>query len=268
VAKYVVGDVHGCYGALRRLLRECGYRSRRDHLWFVGDLVNRGPSSLDVLDFVMDLDSSRTRCVLGNHDLHLVACAEGVAKPERGDALEEVLESPRVGEIVDWILARPLLVEEGRDVMVHAGWLPEWSIGVARREAMLVSESLQTKAERREVLARRRGAEVVRWDAALPRPARARAAMAALTRLRLCAADGRAEFGFKGSPEEAPCGLLPWFRVPGHRRGRARVIFGHWAALGLVKESRVLALDTGCVWGGKLTAIRLEDLRVTQVSST
>jgi bis(5'-nucleosyl)-tetraphosphatase (symmetrical) len=263
MATYAIGDVHGCYATLQRLLERLGYDRRRDRLWLVGDLVNRGPRSLAVLRWAAGLDPGRSVVVLGNHDLHLLARAEGLAAARRRDTLDEVLAARDRDDLLAWLRGRPLLHREGEWTMVHAGLLPEWTVAAAAELAGETEEQLQGKAGSR-LLATYRDGPPGRFRETLSPAARRRLALAALTRLRTVNGRGRMTTDFSGPPAEAPDGHVPWFAVPGRKSRRTRILFGHWAALGLHLDDGVAGLDTGCVWGRTLTALRLDDGRVFQ----
>jgi bis(5'-nucleosyl)-tetraphosphatase (symmetrical) len=229
----------------------------------VGDLVNRGPASLATLRFVRELGEC-ARVVLGNHDLHLLAVARGVAKPRDDDTLGEVLAAPDCDELLDWLRRRPMMHVEAGHALVHAGLLPQWDIARASELAREVEAELRGPGHR-EFLARLYGSRPDRWSEDLRGIDRLRVIVNAMTRLRFCTPDGVMEFHTKGETAQAPAGYLPWFAVP-HRRSESHtLIVGHWSALGLRIEPKLLALDTGCVWGGKLSAVRLEDRRLYQV---
>jgi bis(5'-nucleosyl)-tetraphosphatase (symmetrical) len=262
VPDYAIGDIQGCMESLRALLARIDYQPGRDRLWLTGDLVNRGPRSLEVLRWARDQGESAL-VALGNHDLHLLARAAGVADRRPRDTIDDVLAAPDRDELVDWLRCRPIVVRDGRLLMVHAGLLPAWSIeqveGLAREiEAELRGPSWAA------LLSEWRGAPSS-WRPELA-PGRRRAlALSAMASLRTVTRDGAMRRDFNGQPDEAPPGCVPWFDHPDRRwRGEARVVFGHWAALGLLLRDDVAALDTGCVWGGKLTALRLDDGAVFQ----
>jgi len=263
MATYAIGDVHGCQATLQRLLKRLGYDRRRDRLWLVGDLVNRGPRSLAVLRWAAELDPARTVAVLGNHDLHLLARAEGVAAPRRRDTLDEVLGARDAGDLLAWLRARPLLHREGEWTMVHAGLLPEWTLPMAERLARDAAEHLRGRSGRR-LLATFRDAPPGRFRETLSPAARRRLALAAFSRLRTLNGRGRMTTDFSGPPAEVPRGYIPWFAAPGRKSRKAQIVCGHWAALGLHLEDGIAALDTGCVWGRTLTALRLDDRKVFQ----
>jgi bis(5'-nucleosyl)-tetraphosphatase (symmetrical) len=262
MAIYAVGDIQGCYSSFRRLLDKCRFDLARDRLWLVGDLVNRGPHSLAVLRFVKNL-GARAITVLGNHDLHLLVVAAGHFKPHRGDTLDAVLRAPDRDELLDWLRHRNMMHVDAGYAMVHAGLLPQWSLGKALKLAREVEAALQSD-DHDELLRHMYGNKPDRWHDSLTGFNRLRVITNVLTRMRICTANGKMEFAHKGSPVNLPRGYMPWFKVPRRRNRGTPVIFGHWAALGLYTESNVFALDTGCVWGRALTALRLSDCRLIQ----
>ncbi len=254
--RYLIGDVQGCDAALGRLLDAIGYSPSRDHVLLLGDLVNRGPESLQVLERVAALGDSAS-CVLGNHDLHLLAVAHGVRPPHRSDTLQGLLDSPQRAHWLDWLRRQPLALRESGWLCVHAGVLPGWDADqvlalAGEVEAMLRGEELS------DFLPKMYGNEPARWSDALQGADRWRCVINALTRLRFCAADGTMEFRTKEGAGAAPPGYQPWFDVPGRRTAGQPVACGHWSTLGLVNRPDLLALDTGCVWGGALTAVRVD----------
>ncbi len=264
MAIYAVGDIQGCYVELRQLLEQIRFDPSQDRLWFVGDLVNRGPGSLEVLRLVKSLGESAIT-VLGNHDLHLVAVAEGIAELHRTDTLDEILRAPDRDELLDWLRRQRLLHAEGNFVLVHAGLLPQWSVEQAANLAREVEGALRGDAYT-AFLARMYGNAPHTWDDDLDGYKRLRVIVNAFTRMRICTAQGEMEFRFKGEVERIPEGYLPWFEVPKRKSRGATVIFGHWSALGLKITPGIIALDTGCLWGGPMTAIRLDDRQLFQVS--
>jgi len=264
MATYVIGDLQGCFEPLEELLDEIVFDAARDRLWFVGDLVNRGPDSLAVLRFVKTL-GDRAVCVLGNHDLHLVAVAAGKGKPRAGDTLNEVLAAPDRNDLVDWLRRRPLMHREGEYAMVHAGLLPSWTIEDALALAHEVEAQLRG-ADYLVALAGMYGNEPAAWSDVLEGPARLRVIVNAMTRLRVCDENGAMDLTFKGDAAAIPRRLFPWFAVPARASAGTPIIFGHWSALGLVREPDVIGLDTGCLWGRRLSALRLEDRRLFQVA--
>jgi bis(5'-nucleosyl)-tetraphosphatase (symmetrical) len=226
-------------------------------LWFVGDLVNRGPDSLACLRFVKDLGPAAIT-VLGNHDLHLLCIAHGVEKQRKRDTLDEVLEASDRDELMHWLRHRPLLHVESGFALVHAGLLAQWSVAQARSLAAEVEARLQGD-DFMSLLQRLYGDQPDRWNDSLAGIDRLRVIVNAMTRLRVCDADGTMVLRFKGEPGEASDGWTPWFDMPGRRSADHTVICGHWSALGLRLRPDLLCLDSGCVWGRSLTAVRLED---------
>lgn len=257
MATYAIGDIQGCYTPFRRLLDKIDFDPARDRLWLVGDLVNRGPQSLAVLRFVKSL-GTRAITVLGNHDLHLLVVAAGHVQPHRGDTLNAILRAADRDELLDWLRRQKMMHAAGRYAMVHAGLLPQWTIAGALSLAHEVERALR-RADYSEFLRHMYGNKPNRWRNRLSGYDRLRVITNALTRLRLCTADGRMEFAHKGAPVDLPRGFKPWFDAPRRRNRGTTVIFGHWAALGLYVKSNVVCLDTGCVWGRRLTAYRLKD---------
>lgn len=262
MATYAIGDVQGCYDEMRRLLDTAGFEPARDRLWLVGDLVNRGPQSLEVLRFVKALGDHAVT-VLGNHDLHLLVVAAGVRKPHPEDTLDPVLGAPDRDELLDWLRRQRLMHTGSGYAMVHAGLLPQWTVERAMALAG-EAESVLRGDGYGEFLNRMYGNTPTAWDDRLQGYDRLRVIVNAMTRLRLCTADGIMEFSHKTGLQGAPAGYLPWFDVPDRASLDTPVLFGHWAALGLTLRPDVLGLDSGCVWGRRLTAVRLEDRRVFQ----
>jgi bis(5'-nucleosyl)-tetraphosphatase (symmetrical) len=255
VTRYAIGDLQGCDEELRALLALLKFSPDRDRLWFVGDLVNRGPGSLATLRLVRALADNAV-VVLGNHDLHLLAVAHGAHRRRRSDTLDEVLAAPDRDALLEWLSTRPLAYAEGRDLMVHAGVVPQWTVELTLALAQEVMSAL--RHDPRAVLGHMYGNEPERWDERLAGAARLRFTINVLTRLRLCTADGRVELSVKGEPPPPPSPLRPWFLHAQRASRSARIIFGHWSALGLVQGHGVVGLDTGCVWGGALTALDLD----------
>jgi len=262
MARYAIGDIQGCHDELRELLRMLRFSSDRDELWFVGDLVNRGPKSLEVLRLVRDLGGNATT-VLGNHDLHLLAVAlgRGTRKLRRGDTLDAVLAARDCDRLLEWLLARPLAHHDARhgDLLVHAGLVPQWRAADAVRLAHEVGQALAADAP--AVLGGMYGNQPDTWDEDLEGMDRWRFVINALTRLRFCTPGGRMDLTQKAAPGDVPAPLAPWFSHGSARSRGARVICGHWSALGYSKRNGVIAIDTGCVWGGALTALALDDPR-------
>jgi bis(5'-nucleosyl)-tetraphosphatase (symmetrical) len=259
MATYAIGDVQGCYDELQQLLQKISYR-RHDCLWFVGDLVNRGPKSRETLRFVRDL-GERAVVVLGNHDLHLVAQHEGFERPHKGDTFDDVLDAPDARELVAWLRQRPMMHAEGCYAMVHAGLLPQWSIEKALSLGNEVERALAGPGYR-EFLAHMYGSKPERWDDALAGWDRLRVIVNAMTRMRFCDRAGRMDLEGKGT--EPRKGYLRWYET--RPKEKATVVFGHWSQLGLVVQPGAVGLDSGCVWGGALSALRLEDRTLYQVA--
>ena len=258
MATWAIGDVQGCAAELEALLDRIGYSPARDRLWFVGDLVNRGPRSLDVLRLVAGLGDSAV-VVLGNHDLHLLAAARGAGLRDGDESLAPVLAAPDRGRLLDWLQSRRMLHHDpalGR-VMIHAGLPPQWDLDRACRCALDLERVLQGEASG-AFFDRMYGNQPDLWRDDLEGIDRLRFTVNALTRLRACDASGRMLLKLKGPVNRLPSGAMPWFRVAGRRTAGERVVCGHWSALGYHDADGVLALDTGCVWGGTLTARRLD----------
>jgi bis(5'-nucleosyl)-tetraphosphatase (symmetrical) len=264
MATYAIGDVQGCMRELEALLAACAFDARHDRLWFVGDLVNRGPASLEVLRFVRGL-GSRATAVLGNHDLHLLCLAQGVARPRPDDTLDAVLAAPDRDELLAWLRSLPMLHAEGENILVHAGLIPQWELATAESLAREVQDALRGP-DYCEFLSRLYGSEPSAWDDALSGADRTRVVVNAMTRMRFCSDAGVMEFRAKGGLDAAPAGYRPWFEVPGRKTASSTVVCGHWSALGLRIDPHLIALDTGCVWGGALTAVRIGDRRIFQVA--
>jgi bis(5'-nucleosyl)-tetraphosphatase (symmetrical) len=266
MATYAVGDVQGCYTEFRQLLELLHFDPAQDKLWLVGDLVNRGPGSLEVLRLVKSLGESAVT-VLGNHDLHLLAVAEGVAELHHTDTLDEVLKAADRHELLAWLRQQRLLHAEGGHVLVHAGLLPQWTVEKAAGLAREVESALRS-VDYAVFLARMYGNAPHAWDDSLSGYKRLRVIVNAFTRLRIVTPQGEMEFRFKGEVRDIPEGYVPWYEAPRRKSRSASVIFGHWSALGLLLQDNVIALDTGCLWGGPMSAIRLEDRQLFQVACT
>jgi bis(5'-nucleosyl)-tetraphosphatase (symmetrical) len=263
MSTYVIGDLQGCHDSLLHLLDEVKFDPRADRLWLVGDLVNRGPDSLAVLRFLKALGNAAI-CVLGNHDLHLLALSEGFGRMRKGDTLDEVLAAPDRDELLHWLRHQKLAWREGNLLMVHAGVLPSWTLEDTMQYAAEAETALQGP-HYRDFFAQMYGNVPVAWDAALKGIERLRVIVNALTRLRYCSIGGEMEFHHKCAPGAQPSGWLPWFQVPGRKSADATILIGHWSTLGLINRSDLVALDTGCLWGGRLSAIRLVDRQVFAV---
>jgi bis(5'-nucleosyl)-tetraphosphatase (symmetrical) len=264
MATYAVGDIQGCHAELVQLLDRIKFDQATDRLWLVGDLVNRGPDSLEVLRLVKSLGDSAIT-VLGNHDLHLLAVAEDAAELSRNDTLDEILLAPDRDELLRWLRNQRLLYTHDGYVLVHAGLLPQWSVTQAESLAREVEAALRSD-HYATFLARMYGNAPHHWEDDLTGYKRLRVIVNAFTRMRICTSQGEMEFRFKGELGNIPAGYLPWFDVPERASRDAIAIVGHWSALGLLLREDVIALDTGCLWGGPMSAIRLEDRKLFQVS--
>lgn len=267
MATYAIGDVQGCYDDLQRLLRLVHFDLLHDRLWFVGDLVNRGPDSAKVLRFVREL-GDKAVAVLGNHDLHLLGIVEGVATHRREDAMSDILEAPDRDELLKWLRHLPLAhFDTTLDVlMIHAGLPQQWDLAHTIGAAAEVEAVLQGP-NYSELLARMYGNDPVFWDPKHKRWDRLRFTINCLTRLRCCDSDGRLALKFKGPPHDAETqGLIPWFKMPKRQSRNIDIVFGHWSALGLYRGNGVYCLDSGCVWGGTLSALRVDDGQVFSVA--
>jgi bis(5'-nucleosyl)-tetraphosphatase (symmetrical) len=262
MATWVIGDVHGCWRTLERLLDRIGWSPGDDELWMVGDLVNRGPASLEVLRWAR-ANSARLTVVLGNHDLHLLARAAGVAKAKKGDTLDEVLAAPDRDQLLDWLRARPFLHHFGPWVMVHAGLEPDWSIEVSCRLADAAAERLNSPGGE-AFLVHLYSRLKESWHPDLEGDELTASAAAVFTRMRMVGPDGRARLEFNGPIADAPEGWKPWFMPSAVRRQGYALIFGHWALLGFYRAHDIVCLDSGCVYGGSLSALRLKDGRVVR----
>ena len=266
MATYAVGDIQGCYLEFRSLLELIGFNPHRDRLWLVGDLVNRGPGSLDTLRYVRDLGEAAIT-VLGNHDFHLLRLAAGFGKAHRDDTLTSILEAPDREDLIDWLGRQKLAHREGKWLMIHAGLIPEWSADRTLELAHEVEHVLASDM-RSEFLDRLYGDEPARWNDALIGFDRWRVIVNVLARLRFCAADGTMEFREKRGAAHAPAGYKAWFEHPHRQTADHIVVCGHWSTQQLMITPSVMMLDSGCLWGRALTAVRLEDRRVFQVPSS
>ena len=253
---YLVGDVQGCAGALQRLLDTLAFSPSRDRLYVLGDLVNRGPASLATLRLLRGLGDAAT-CLLGNHDWHLLAVAAGVRPKHPSDTLDDILDAPDRGAWLEWIRQRRMAVNEQGWLMLHAGVVPQWDLAQTLALAAELERGLR-EASLREFLDAMFGNEPRRWSESLTGDARLRFTLNTLTRIRFVSTDGTLEFAAKDGAAAAPPGFFPWFDAPGRRTAETPIAFGHWSTLGLVDRPCLLGLDTGCVWGGKLTAMRID----------
>lgn len=261
MSTYAIGDLQGCFGALQQMLACIAFDPAVDQIYLLGDLVNRGEDSLAVLRWAR---AHQVKAVLGNHDLHLLAVAEGFESPHHDDTLQDILNAPDREELLGWLRQLPLAINTAGYLLVHAGLLPAWSTAQALVLAAEVEAALRSP-NYREFMREMYGNQPAIWHDDLQGYDRLRVIINAMTRLRFCTVEGEMEFKTKGEPNQPPAGFLPWFHVPGRRSAGSPIVFGHWSALGLHVESDCIALDTGCLWGGQLSALRLEDRRVFQV---
>jgi bis(5'-nucleosyl)-tetraphosphatase (symmetrical) len=258
VAVYAIGDVQGCYDELQRLLDALRFEPSRDRAWFVGDLVNRGPHSAPVLRFVRALGDAAVT-VLGNHDMHLLALSQGNLRKAGEGELDDVLQAPDGPELIEWLRHRPFLHRDAAlgYTMIHAGLPPQWDVTTAAALAREL-EAVVRGAALREYSHGMYGNKPERWRDDLDGMDRWRFITNCFTRLRFCASDGTLNLKPKGPPGSQPKGFVPWFDVPGRRSAGSRLLFGHWSMLGYVARHNVWSLDTGCLWGGHLTALRID----------
>ena len=260
MTRYAIGDVQGCNDELQALMAQLRFSADRDRVYFVGDLVNRGPASLEVLRFVRSLGDNAV-VVLGNHDLHLLAVAHGERKNRKSDTLEDVLKAPDRDKLLEWLITRPLahvdtLPDGKADLIVHAGVVPQWTVATTVALARQVESALRDDPGR--LFNNMYGDEPDQWRDDLRLTDELRFTINVLTRLRICTADGRVDLKWKGKPPSDSSPYQPWFDLEQRSTRDARVIFGHWSALGFVKRNGVVGLDSGCVWGGSLTAFDLD----------
>lgn len=268
MATYVIGDIQGCCDSLDALMAQIPFRAKGDRLWFVGDLVNRGPKSLKTLRRIIAA-GYRAKTVLGNHDLHLLALAAGVRQQQPLDTLSGILRAPDRSDLIDWLRHQPLAHADGNNLMIHAGVLPHWTLAQTLRLANEVSTRLRSRHWRDFLNEMVTGAPP-HWADGVRGQQRLRAILNTLTRLRYLNADGVPDFKNKQAPATIGLGhakksrpaLIPWFEVAQRKTARNRLIFGHWSTLGLIVKPNLISLDTGCVWGRQLTAVRLEDQKI------
>ncbi|WP_223570821.1 symmetrical bis(5'-nucleosyl)-tetraphosphatase [Pseudomonas sp. BF-R-26] len=260
MATYAVGDLQGCLEPLQCLLKQVAFDPARDRLWLVGDLVNRGPQSLETLRFLYSLRESLI-CVLGNHDLHLLAVGQNIERLKKADTLREILEAPDCGELLEWVRQQKLMhYDEQRDIaLVHAGIPPQWSLRKALKCAAEVEDALRDDNRFAPYLDGMYGNEPVKWDNDLKGAARLRVITNYFTRMRFCTSDGKLDLKGKEGIDTAPPGYAPWFTHKERKTKGLKIIFGHWAALeGQCNEPGLFALDTGCVWGGAMTLMNVD----------
>jgi len=264
MATYAIGDIQGCYHSFLSLLDTVRFNPAQDRLWLVGDIINRGSGSLEVLRWVYQHQSS-IDVVLGNHDLHALAVAEGFVRAHRSDTLQEILDAPDREVLLTWLRNQPLIHANDEFLMVHAGLLPQWNAEQALSLGAEVSAALRGE-NYRDFLGQMYGNFPTQWHQELQGVDRLRLITNAMTRLRVCTHGGVMDFDFKGELPDIPTDNVPWFDVPNRQSADTTIIFGHWSALGLQQHPNLFALDTGCLWGGKLSALRLEDREIFQVS--
>jgi len=266
MATYAIGDVQGCFEQLQQLLEQIEFNPNKDHLWFAGDLVNRGPDSLETLRFVKQL-GDRASVVLGNHDLHLLACGLADRSTKNSDTLNPILRAKDSKKLLNWLRKQPLIHHDKKlgYTMLHAGLPPQWSIKKARKRAKEVHKILRGK-HYATFLNNMYGNEPTEWDNTLAKIPRLRFITNCLTRLRYCTAQGQLGLQYKGAPGSQPKKFLPWFAIKNRKSAGQRIIFGHWSTLGNVACENIFPLDTGCLWGGSLTALRLDDQQLFAVS--
>ncbi|ACT47397.1 symmetrical bis(5'-nucleosyl)-tetraphosphatase [Methylotenera mobilis] len=265
MATYAIGDIQGCYHAFQALLARLKFDPDKDQLWLVGDLINRGSGTLDVLRWCYAHQHS-LRIVLGNHDLHAIVVAAGIVAAHRGDTLQPLLAADDRDVLLSWLRHQPLVYHEADYLMVHAGLLPQWTVEQTMAYAAEVEAALQGE-NYLHFLTHMYGNLPNCWTPDLTGVDRLRVITNAATRLRICTADGEMEFKFKGELQDIPHGYMPWFDVPARATQDTQVIFGHWSALGLQQRKNLFALDTGCLWGGKLTAMNLATKEIVQVDA-
>ncbi len=265
MATYAIGDIQGCYHAFQALLSRVQFNAKLDSLWLVGDLINRGSGSLEVLRWCYQ-HQNQLKVVLGNHDLHALAVAHGIKPAHKGDTLQALLDAPDSDMLFSWLRHQPLLIYNEEYTMVHAGLLPQWHLTDAMMHAREVESALQG-TNYQAFLHGMYGNTPNAWHDDLVGMARLRVITNTMTRMRICTPEGALEFDFKGELDDIPHGYLPWFDVASRKSHAANIICGHWSALGLQQRENIHALDTGCLWGGKLTAMCLETKAITQAPS-
>jgi bis(5'-nucleosyl)-tetraphosphatase (symmetrical) len=256
MAIYAIGDVQGCYVELRQLLDRIAFDPCCDQLWFTGDVVNRGPLSLDTIRFIRGLGPA-ARAVLGNHDLHLLAVASGASRTKRRDTFHDILDAPDRDELLDWLRRLPLIHHDHEFYMLHAGLPPQWDMQQAMSHAAEVHAVLRGDFSA-AFYANMYGDEPAVWSDGLTGWGRLRFITSVFTRTRYCDRSGKLDFKEKRRPGDQAPGLLPWFEVPWRASRGSNIVFGHWSTLGYHAGEQCWALDTGCLWGGELTALRLD----------
>lgn len=265
MAHYAIGDIQGCFDELSLLLEKIGFNHGTDTLWLTGDIVNRGPKSLESLQFAMQHESS-VRTILGNHDLHLLCVGYGEGSVKRSDTITPILNHPECQKMLDWLRAQPLLIRGDKHVMVHAGLMPQWNIDDAQALAQEAEAELRGKKVKK-FCAKMYGNTPTAWDEKLSGYNRLRFIINAFTRMRALTLGNELDFDFKSTLDNMPEHLRPWFYAPNRRHLSHTIVFGHWSSLGYHNADNVIALDTGALWGGALTAINLDSGETTQVAS-
>jgi bis(5'-nucleosyl)-tetraphosphatase (symmetrical) len=255
MALYAIGDLQGCYDELLRLLDAISFNEHNDQLWFVGDLVNRGPKSLETLRYIKSLGDSAVT-VLGNHDLHLLAAACASPSANKKEALTQVLLAPDRDELIDWLRHRPLFHHNEHFCMVHAGIPPQWDFNLTQKMAEIVQRELRA-SHYKNILKAMYGDKPDIWSPLLRGASRLRFIINCFTRMRYCDKEGRLDFNFNGPPGSQPNTLMPWFNVPNRKKFDKKIVFGHWSSLGFYEDNHCYGIDTGCLWGGQLTALKL-----------
>jgi bis(5'-nucleosyl)-tetraphosphatase (symmetrical) len=261
---YAIGDIQGCYHAFMALLSRLQFNLKQDKLWLVGDLINRGSGSLEVLRWCYQ-NQQNIRLVLGNHDLHALAVVRQLKPAHKSDSLQAIMDAPDVDELVAWLRHQPLIVADDGYVMVHAGLLPQWTVGQALTYAGEVECALQSNSYQ-YFLAKMYENHPNYWYDDIAGIERLIVITNAMTRMRICTEQGEMEFNFKGTMQDIPAGYMPWFKAPARKSKESEIICGHWSALGLYQGDNIYALDTGCLWGGQLTAMCLQTRQITQVN--
>ena len=255
MAIYAIGDIQGCFDDLLRLLDVIAFDPKSDQLWFAGDLVNRGPKSLETLRFIRALGSSAV-AVLGNHDMHLLAAACSNKVNHKKDSLNAILEAPDKNELIDWLRHRPLFHYNTEFCLVHAGLPPQWDFKTTKKMALIAEQALR-RPDYHLFLQQMYGNKPNQWSPNLKGMSRLRFIINCFTRMRYCDAEGRLDFTHSGAIGTQASNLMPWFEVPNRKNADMRIIFGHWSTLGYHEGSNCYAIDTGCLWGGQLTALKL-----------
>jgi bis(5'-nucleosyl)-tetraphosphatase (symmetrical) len=264
MADYAIGDVQGCFASLQKLLQKINFSLDKDRLFLLGDVVNRGDNSLATLAFIK-AHSDNISMVLGNHDFHLLACALGDIKPNKKDTFKDILNAKNAGELLDFLAHQPLLIEHKNALMVHAGIVPNWDKNQVKSRAKMVEKHLKSE-HLGQFLTQMYGDEPAVFHHDLDELSQCRYTINALMRMRFCQADGRLEFSHKMNIEQAPDGFKAWFEHKNRALKNTDIFFGHWSTLESVRQAHIFPMDTGCVWGGFLSAIRLSDKQIFSIS--